>query len=466
MKTKINKKARFGRVTALAAWTAFWAFLALLAAAQEAEAPGEPPAAAAEPEPAGPVVHITLDSIIHPVAVQFVLESLDHADEVGAAALVIELNTPGGLVPSAQEIWKGMLTARTPVVVFVGPSGARAASAGFFLLMAADVAAMAPGTNTGAAHPVTGKGQDIEGDMRAKAEQDLSAAIRSLARQHGRNVELAEAAVLESRAFTAEEALENQLIDLIADNVSALLTAIDGRPVKKVGEEEQTLATASAPVTRREMRPFQRFLAVLNHPEIAYLLMSLGFLGIYMELSNPGTILPGVVGAICLIMAFYSLSVLPVSFAGIALVVLAMVFFVAEVYTPTYGVLTLGGVIALILGSVMLFRDADPAMRVGIEFILGTAGTILIVVLVLMTKALQVRRNKVQTGAEGLVTQRGVARTDLDPEGKVFVHGELWRARADGPVTAGAPVEVVAVEGLMLEVRAATPAGTAVSEST
>lgn len=449
------------RPAVLVAFTVFWALLALLAAAQEPAAPAAPPEATEEPEAVETaetvVVHITLDSIIHPVAAQFVLESLDHADEIGAVALVIELNTPGGLVTSAQEIWKGMLTARTPVVVFVGPSGARAASAGFFLLMAADVAAMAPGTNTGAAHPVTGKGEDIGGDMRQKAEQDLSAAIRSLAHQHGRNVELAEAAVLESRAFTAEEALESELIDLIADNVSSLLAEIDGRQVKKVGAEERTLATASAQVTSRQMRPFQRFLAVLNHPEVAYLLMALGFLGLYMELSHPGTILPGVVGAICLITAFYSLSVLPVNFAGIALVLLAMVFFVAEVYTPTYGVLTLGGVIALILGSVMLFRDADPAMRVGLEFILGTAGTLLVVVLVLMSKALKVRRNKVRTGVEGLAGEHGVARTDLDPEGKVFVHGELWRARADAPVSAGAPVEIVAVEGLKLEVRAVMP---------
>ncbi len=472
MKTKTDNRTRSSSRIVLTAWTVLWAVLAWLAAAQEAAEPPaaeEPPVAAttpAETAPA-PVVHITLDSIIHPVAAQFVLESLDHADEIGAAALVIELNTPGGLVTSAQEMWKGMLTARTPVVVFVGPSGARAASAGFFLLMAADVAAMAPGTNTGAAHPVTGQGQDIEGDLREKAEQDLSAGIRSLARQHGRNVELAEAAVLESKAFTAEEALESQLIDLIADNVSELLAAIDGRKVRKVGEEEVTLATASAEIIEREMRPFQRFLAVLNHPEVAYLLMALGMLGLYMELSNPGTILPGVVGAICLITAFYSLSVLPINFAGIALVVLAMVFFVAEVYTPTYGVLTVGGAIALILGSVMLFRDVDPAMRVGLEIIVGVAGTVFVVVMVLMTKALQVRRTKVQTGAEGLVQEHGVARTDLDPEGKVFVHGELWRAWADAPVTAGAPVEIVAVQGLRLEVRAAEPApGSAAVEST
>lgn len=427
--------------------------LALVAPAAHSQESAEPPADAPPAAPAG-VVHIELDSIIHPVATQFVLETLEHADAVGAAAVVIELNTPGGLLESTREIFKAMLTARTPVVVFVGPSGARAASAGFFLLMAADVAAMAPGTNTGAAHPVAGQGKDIEGDLGAKVEQDAAATIRSLAVQHGRNVELAEAAVVESRSFTAEEALENGLIDLIAPTVPELLAALDGRKVTKAGVEV-TLATAGAAVEKREMRAFQRFLAVLIHPEIAYLLMTLGFIGLYMELSNPGTVLPGVIGGICLILAFYSFSVLPINYAGIALVILALIFFVAEVYTPTFGVLTVGGVIALVLGSVMLFRDADPAMRIGLEVIVGTAGTVLVIVVLLLRKALAVRRGKVATGSEGLVGERGVARSDLDPEGKVFVHGELWRARAEAPVAAGQTVEVTAVHGLRLRVRAA-----------
>lgn len=426
---------------------------ALAAPAQEPEpASGEPPAELPAAPP--PVVHVALDSIIHPVAAQFMLESLAYADEIGATALVVELNTPGGLLESTREIFKAMLTARTPVVVFVGPSGARAASAGFFLLMAADVAAMAPGTNTGAAHPVAGQGQDIEGDMGAKVEQDAAATIRSLAAQHGRNVELAEAAVVESRSFTAAEALENGLIDLVAPTVPELLAALDGRRVAKAGAE-LTLATAGAVVDKREMRAFQRFLAVLIHPEIAYLLMTLGFIGIYMELSHPGTVLPGVIGGICLILAFYSFSVLPINYAGIALVILAMIFFVAEVYTPTFGALTMGGVISLVLGSVMLFRDADPALRIGLEVIVGATGTVLVIVVLLLRKALQVRRGKVTTGSEGLVGERGMARTDLDPEGKVFVHGELWRARAEAPVTAGQTVEVTAVRGLRLQVRAA-----------
>ncbi len=461
-------------------WAALWLVLITLAAlpltAHDDQAPpatGAPaageaqaPAAAAEigeeplqEEPSeeaapSPVVHITVDDVIHPVTAQFVMDSLEHADSIGAAALVIELNTPGGLLTSTRDIFKAMLTARTPVVVFVGPSGAQAASAGFFLLMAADVAAMAPGTNTGAAHPVAGQGQDIEGDLGEKIEQDAAATIRSLALQHGRNVELAEAAVLESRSYTAQEALENGLVELVAGNVAELLEEIDGRVVKKAGEAEIRLATAGAPLEEREMPPYQRLLSVLSHPEIAYILMALGFLGLYMELSHPGAIFPGVVGAICLIMGFYALSVLPINYAGLALVLLALILFVAEMYVLSHGILTVGGVIALVLGSIMLFKDVDPAMRLGLELILGVAGTLVIVVVTLMTKALKVRRSRVRTGAEGLVTERGVARTALEPRGKVFVHGEIWQAVAESPVPPEAEVEVVAVEGLKLRVRA------------
>lgn len=442
---------------ALAAWLLLLGALGAVGAPQPAEAPPEEASPEAGPPP---ILHIVVDSPIHPVAAEFIAESLDHADEIGATALVLELNTPGGLLTSTRDITKSILTARTPVVVYVAPSGAQAASAGFFILMSSDVAAMAPGTNTGAAHPVGGQGEDIEGDMGAKVEQDAAATIRSLAGQHGRNVELAEAAVIESRSFAADEALEEGLIDLIAPTVPKLVEALDGREIAKLGEAARVLSTADARIVRREMRPFQRFLGVLNHPEIAYLLMALGFLGLYMELSNPGTILPGVIGAICVILAFYSLSVLPLNYAGVALILLALIFLVAEIYTPTYGILTVAGVIALILGSIMLFKDVDPAMRVGLEVILGTVGTIVVVMLVLLTRALQVRRGKVKTGAEGLVGERGVARSDLDPRGRVFVHGEVWTAEAASPVTKGQPVEVEAIEGLKLRVRGLDDAAT------
>lgn len=420
--------------------------------APEAPDSGSPETALTEPAPR-PVVRITVDDIIHPVTVQFVLDSLQHADSIGAAALVIELNTPGGILESTREIFKGMLTARTPVVVYVGPSGAQAASAGFFLLMASDVAAMAPGTNTGAAHPVTGEGQDIEGDLGKKVEQDSAATIRSLALQHGRNVELAEAAVMESRSYSATEALESGLVEVIAGNVTELLGAIDGKVVHKAGQEEVRLATAGAPLEDLEMPTYLRLLSVLSHPRIALLLLALGTLGLYVEFSHPGTIFPGVFGAICLILGFYSLSVLPINYAGLALVILAIVLFVTEMYVPSHGVLTVGGAIALILGSIMLFKDVDPAMQLGLEFILGVAGTLLLIVVFLTRRAIRIRRSRITTGSEGLVSERGVARTALAPRGTVFVHGEIWHAVAEAPVPAESEVEVVAVDGLKLRVR-------------
>lgn len=403
--------------------------------------------------PAGAVRWVTIDSIIHPVAAEHLLESLEEADAARAEALVIELNTPGGLLTSTRDIFKAMISARTPVVVWVGPGGAQAASAGFFLLMASDVAAMAPGTNTGAAHPVGGQGKDIEGHMGQKVEEDAAATIRSLARQHGRDVELAEAAVVESRSFTADEALEAGLVEILAPDRASLLQQLDGRTIEKGGEEPVTLRTADAEIVDVEMPAFQKFRSIIAHPEIAYILMSLGFLGLYTELSNPGAILPGVAGAICLILAFYALSVLPTNYAGVALVVLALVFFVAETQVASFGLLTLGGLIALVLGSVMLFETADPAVRVGTELIVGSVVLLGGTAGLLSMQALRVRRSRVTTGSEGLVGERGVARTDLDPVGKVFVHGELWSATSTaGPIASGSAIEVASVEGLSLSV--------------
>lgn len=399
------------------------------------------------------VVRIAVDSIIHPVAAEFVIESLAEADRRRADAFVIELSTPGGLLTSTRDIFTAMLSADTPVVVFVSPSGAQAASAGFFILMAADVAAMAPGTNTGAAHPVGGSGEDIEGTMGEKVEEDAAATIRSLAARNDRNAELAEAAVLESKSFTADEALENDLIDLVASDLPALLREIDGFELSRDGEEILTLRTAGAEIATLEMSGFQRFLSAIAHPNIAYILMTLGGLGLYFELSNPGAVLPGVVGGICLILAFFALSVLPVNYAGIALIILALIFFIAEVKVISYGLLTVAGVISLVIGSLMLFKTADPAIRVSLEVVIGMAVFTLLVVALLVTLVVRVHGSQVTTGAEGLVNKRGVARTVIGKEGKVFVHGELWNAVARESIASGAPVKVIAVKGMTLEVR-------------
>ncbi len=408
--------------------------------------------AAEEDRPVADVVHLRVESIIHRVAAEFIAESLAEADESGAALAVIELDTPGGVLDSMRAILKSISTARTLVVVDVTPSGAQAASAGFFVLMAADVAAMAPGTNTGAAHPVGGQGEDIEGHMGEKVEQDAAASIRSLAKQHGRNVELAEKAVLESRSFTAEEALEGRLIDLMAESLSELLDQIDGREIQK-GGETRVLSTARFQIRKVEMAPFEQFRAIVANPVLAYLLMTLGFLGLYFELSNPGAIFPGVIGAICLILAFYAFSVLPVNFAGIALMVLAVILFIAEIKIASFGLLTAGGVLCLILGSLLLFDELDPAVRLGWDIILGVTVPLALGVVLLVTLVVRTHRQKVNTGQEGLVQERGVARSAIAPRGKVFLHGEIWNAVADQPIPAESEVEVVAVEGMRLKVR-------------
>lgn len=423
---------------------------ALLAVGQPGGARTEPapPAAAAPPE----VVHLRLRSIVHPVAKQVLVEALEEADRAGAALLVVELDTPGGLLSSTREISTAMLGAATPVAVYVGPAGAQAASAGFFLLMAADFAAMAPGTNTGAAHPVGGQGETLEGVMGQKVEQDAAATIRALAARHGRNVALAEEAVLKSRSFTDREAADQGLIDVVAADLPELLRALDGRPCDKAGADGR-LVLAGARIREVEMSGLQRLLAALVHPNIAYLLMSVGFLGIYFELAHPGAILPGVVGGIALVLGLYALSVLPVNFAGVALILLALLFFAAEIKVTSYGLLALGGIIALVLGSIMLFRDLDPALRLSRGLVGATAVMAALVVGFLAVLAARAQRAPVSAGHAGLVGELGRAIEELSPSGRVFVHGEIWNADAEAPVAIDQSVRIVGVEGLRLKVR-------------
>lgn len=434
--------------------------VAAVLSAQEGEggeAGGDAAAETTAETTAGPVVRVRIDTIIHPVAGELLLDAVAEAEAVGATALVVEISTPGGLLDTTREMFTAMLGSRVPVVTYVAPSGAQAASAGFFLLMAGDLAAMAPGTNTGAAHPVGGQGEEIEGPMGEKVEQDAAATIRSLADRQGRNAELAEAAVLESRSFTAEEALEAGLVDLVAPSLQALLVEIDGRTVEKQGRT-LTLATAEAELVEVEMSPLRRILSALAHPNIAYILLSLGFLGIYFELMNPGTLLPGIVGAICLILAFFSLSVLPVNYAGVALIVLSILLFIAEIKVPSFGLLTVGGVISLALGGLLLFKTPVPALRVSLDMIAGVTLFAVVVVAALVRLAVKAQLNKVTTGSEGLVGEVGEAVSELAPRGKVFVHGEYWNATAGAPVAVGTPVEVTAVNGMLLTVRPASGA--------
>ncbi|HVS16271.1 MAG TPA: nodulation protein NfeD [Thermoanaerobaculia bacterium] len=428
------------------------ALVALLAAS--AASAQEPVATAPGPRE---VFVVQVRSPIHPVVTEFLSESLEAADEARAEALVVELDTPGGLLTSTREIFTAMMAARTPVVVWVAPAGAQAASAGFFLLMAADVAAMAPGSNTGAAHPVGGQGEDIEGDMGDKVEQDAAATIRSLAARSQRDQALAEAAVIESRSWSVEEALAAGLVDLQAATLDSLLEQLDGRRVAKREGEEKVLQTRGAAVRRVEMTPFQRVRSALVHPNIAVLLMSLGGLGLMIEIYSPGAIFPGVVGAIAMILGLYSISVLPVNYAGVALLGLAALFFVAEIKVQSFGLLAIGGVTSMVLGFLMLFDSPDPALRVSLDVAVALAAASLVVVAGLGVAALRARRRQVRTGEEGLIGESGVVRAAIVPagsdhRGKVAVHGELWTAVADRPIGSGERVRVVAVEGLRVTV--------------
>lgn len=451
-------------------WLRRAAVSAALACAALVAVPGAPGAEAAASEPsaaepsaaepttaAGPVVRVRIASIIHPFSAELLAKAIAEAEARDAQALVVELATPGGLLESTRTMFTAMLGTRVPVVVYVAPSGAQAASAGFFLLMAADVAAMAPGTNTGAAHPVGGQGEDIEGAMGAKVEQDASATIRSLAARHGRNAELAEAAVVESRSFTADEALAAGLIDVVSPSLQALLGELDGRTFEKGGESRR-LATAGAEVATVEMSSFRRILSALAHPNIAYMLLSLGFLGLYFELMNPGAVVPGVVGALCLLLALPALAVLPVNYAGIALIFLSVLFFILEIKVTSFGLLTLAGIVALGLGGLMLFDSPLPALRVSLPMVGGMALFAGGVVAALMRLAWRAQHDRVRTGNEGMIGEVGRATTELGPPGaarpgKVFVHGEIWSAVSPAPVPAGTPVEVTAVAGLLVEVR-------------
>jgi membrane-bound serine protease (ClpP class) len=411
-----------------------------------------PPPPTSPKEPGRLVMRARIKSVVHPISSEFIVDAVREADAAGAAALVLELDTPGGLMTSTRDITTAILGAKTPVVVYVSPSGAQAASAGFFILMSADIAAMAPGTNTGAAHPVGSGGEDIQGTMAKKVEEDASANIRSMARRNNRNIELAQSAVLESRSFTADEALEGKLIDFIAPSFDKLVEALDGRTIKR-GDSVVTLHTQGAAVEEIELSPLRRLLAVIAQPDIAMILLTLGGLGLYFEFMSPGAILPGVMGGICLILAFFALSVLPVDYAGMALLLLAMILFIAEIKVVSHGVLAIGGTISLVLGALMLFKTPEPALRVSLEVIVSLAAFSLAVVGFLTFMTIRVRQSPVRTGMEGLVREIGTARSPIDPRGKVFVHGEIWDAVSDEPVAPGDPVEVIAVRNLTLAVR-------------
>lgn len=421
------------------------------------------PAAAADASPArAPLVMVApVDALIHPVSAEFMVQAMDRADAEGAALIVFILETPGGLVDSTRTIVTRLLASKTPVVVFVAPSGARAASAGFLITLAADVAAMAPGTHIGAAHPVSGQGEKLDETMSKKAASDVAAYARTLASGRGRNVDLSEQAVRESRAFTEAEALNAApaLIDLVAADVPDLLAKLDGRDVRRFDGSHVTLRTAGARRVEIPMGWRQRVLSALAHPNIAYILLSLGVLGLTIELWSPGAVLPGVVGGICLLLAFFTFQVLPVNYAGVLLILLGLLLLVLEIKVTSYGVLGAGGVIGLLLGSMILIDSPAPELRVSLSLIVPVAVGMSAILLFLVRLVVIAQRRASVTGAAGMVGARAavVAPIAAGGTGRVAVHGELWTARAPEPIAAGAAVDVVSMDGLVLTVRPASP---------
>ena len=399
-----------------------------------------------------PVVHI--DDAIHPISAHHVVTALDRADAEGAPLLVLRLDTPGGLDTSMRQIIDRILRARTPVAVWVGPSGARGASAGFVIAIAADVAAMAPGTNIGAAHPVSSVGA-MDEVMAKKVAADAAAYVRSKAAQRGRNVEMAEKAVLESRSFTEQEALKLGLIDLIAADVPDLLRQLEGREVRRFDGATVTLRLAGHEPVAVRMNWRQAILSLIARPDVMFLLLLGALAGLGAELSHPGALFPGIVGALCLLLFLFASQIIPVNVAGVLLILAAVALFAAEVKVASYGLLTVGGLAAMILGAMMLV-DAPPELRISLGTVLPAAlimaaGTFALVRLVVLAQ-----RRRPLTGQEGMRGEAAVAVTALAPEGWVRVHGEQWKAVADAPVQPGDNVTVTAVEGLTLRVRKGT----------
>ncbi len=400
--------------------------------------------------PARPVLVIQVEGVIAPSSADYITSAIKQADRELAQALVIELDTPGGLDLSMRSIIKEMLAAERPIVVYVSPSGARAASAGAFITLAAHVAAMAPGTNIGAAHPVNMGGQ-MDKEMNKKVTNDAAAYIRTIAEKRGRNVEWAEDAVRKSVSATEKEALKLKIIDLVAENLDDLLATLDGRALT-TARGKVVLHTRGVEVKRIDMGLRDKVLKVISDPTIAYILLMLGLAGLYFELSTPGAILPGILGGICLILAFYGFQTLPINYAGLLLILLAIILFIAEVKVVSHGLLAAGGIVAMILGSLMLIKSSAPFMRISLVAILVTTGATAAFFLFIVTMALRAQRQKTTTGVEGLIGQVGTARTPLRPEGRIFVGGELWSARCEEGAEPGEKVRVRAVSGLMLEV--------------
>jgi membrane-bound serine protease (ClpP class) len=406
----------------------------------------------AQDKPDKPLVYLLeVDGTINPALSDYIIKGIELAESKNAVAVIIRMDTPGGMVTTTKTIIKEMINAKLPVVVYVAPSGSSASSAGALITVCADVAAMAPGTNIGAAHPVGGGGQEIESAMSEKIINDLTAYIRGIVARKARNTEWAEKAIRESVSITSKEALDIKVIDLVADSIPDLLNKLDGRKVSKENKE-YTLKTMGATVEK--VVPGLRFkiLDAVANPNVAYILMMIGGIGIMMELYNPGMVFPGVAGGICLLLSFFALQVLPVNYVGILLIILAVLLFVLELKVQSFGVLTVGAIISLTLGSVMLFETGEVAMRVSWAVIIPTVAAVSSFFIFALGLVVKAWMSKPRTGEQGLVGEVGIALTNLDPWGKIALHGEYWNAHSDSFVPKGERVRVIRVNDLSVTV--------------
>jgi membrane-bound serine protease (ClpP class) len=395
---------------------------------------------------------VNVGGVVHPITVEIVSRALDQAQKEGARLVLIRLDTPGGLSDATREIVEKIVASPVPVVTFVEPSGGRAASAGFFILQAGDVAAMAPGTNTGAATPVTLYGGQMDPTMKRKVENDAAAWIRGVAAKRGRNAALAEQTVYEAKSFTDSEALRENLIGLVAANDYDLLRKLNGKEITRFDGRKQVLHLNSPQIVEYGETWRESLISAIADPNIALVLLVLGVLGIYIEFHTPGLIFPGVLGAILALLGLSALSVLPINWVGVALLVLALALFILEAKFVSHGILAIGGTAAMILGALLLIQSPNPEMRIHLSTAIGLALPFAIITTFLLSLVIRARRNKVVTGTAGMLDEIGVAYTSLTPAGKVFVHGEYWDAVASAPVEAGARVRVKEVQNFTLKV--------------
>lgn len=390
--------------------------------------------------------------MVHPITVEIVGRAIEQARQERATLVLVRIDTPGGLLDAMREIIQEIVASPVPVVTYVTPSGGRAASAGFFILEAADVAAMAPATNTGASTPVAMFGGQMDSTMAHKVQNDAAALIRGIATKRGRNSELAEKTVYEAKSFTDKEALDSHLIEIVAPSETDLLRQLNGRQIVRFDGNKQTLHLAAPQVVEYSPTLRERFIAAIADPNFALILLVLGALGIYIEFTHPGLIAPGVFGAILVVVGLSALSVLPISWGGAALMLLALAMFILEAKLATHGVLTAAGALSMVLGALLLVQSPAPEMRIHLGTALAVTLPFAVVTSILLTLAVRARLAKVQTGTAGMIDEIGVAHTALAPAGKVFVHGEYWNAVSSAPVEAGAQVRVKAIDHFTLKV--------------